>query len=168
MRATRVDCFPSVAGTAVAWQDGYWALFPHDRDGEGVMNRNVGIWIDHKRAVIVLVSAEGITTRTVESNVAAHPRYGGQQDGGGEQKYEARHGQSLDRYYDDVIGQLVKPDALFVFGPGEAKLELMERLGRSTERPQCPVEVETTDKLTDPQIAAKVKDHFGLDRGASV
>jgi hypothetical protein len=124
------------------------------------MNRNVGIWIDHKRAVIVLASTEGIVTRTVESDVAAHPRYGGQQDGGGEQKYEERHGQSLDRYYDAVIGHLVEPDALFVFGPGEAKLELKERLGRSTARPQCPVVVETTDKLTDPQIVAKVKDHF--------
>ena len=129
------------------------------------MNTNVGIWIDHKRAVIVRASAEGISTGSVDSDVGAHPRYGGQQDGGGEKKYEERHGQSLDRYYDEVIRQLlVKPDRLFVFGPGEAKLELKERLNRSTARPQCPVDIETADKLTDPQIVAKVKDHFGMDR----
>ena len=61
------------------------------------MNHNVGIWIDHKRAVIVSVSDGRVTSETVDSGVAAHPHYGGQQDGGGEQKYEERHGQHLDR-----------------------------------------------------------------------
>jgi hypothetical protein len=29
---------------------------------------------------------------------------------------------------------------------------------------QCIVAIETTDKLTDPQIVAKVKEHYGIDR----
>ena len=48
------------------------------------MNHRVGIWIDHKTAVIMSASADGVTTRFVESEVGAHPRYAGQQDGGGE------------------------------------------------------------------------------------
>ena len=70
------------------------------------MGHDVGVWIDHKRAVIVRASAEGITIETVESEVGAHPHFGGQQDGGGGKKYEERHGQNLDRYYDVVIDQL--------------------------------------------------------------
>lgn len=35
------------------------------------MGHDVGIWIDHKRAVFVRVRAEGITTETVESQIAA-------------------------------------------------------------------------------------------------
>ena len=128
------------------------------------MNDKVGIWIDHKRAVIVSASASGVTTKTLESEVGAHPRYSGQQDSGGEKKYEARHGQHLDRYYDDVISQLGQPEAFLIFGPGEAKLELKERLSRSQELSGRILHVETTDKLTDPQIVAKVKEHFGLVR----
>ena len=128
------------------------------------MSHKVGIWIDHKRAVIVFASADGVTTRTLESEVGAHPHYSGRQDAGGEKKYEERHGQHLDRYYDDVISQLGQPEAFLIFGPGEAKLELKERLGRSKALSGSPVEIETADHLTDPQIVAKVKEHFGLAR----
>ena len=126
------------------------------------MKQEVGIWIDHKNAVIVSASAGHVTTTTLESEVGAHPRYSGRQDGGGEKKYEQRHGQQLDRYYDDVISQVGLPDALLIFGPGEAKLELKERLNRSKALSECTVDIETADKLTDPQVVAKVKEHFGI------
>ena len=122
------------------------------------MDRLAGVWIDHKKAVIVSASEGRITTRTVQSDVDAHPHYAGQQDGGGEKKYEERHRQSLDRYYDEVIAHLGEPEALLIFGPGEAKLELKERLGRSGTPSQLTVE--TAGRLTDPQIAAKVKEYF--------
>ena len=128
------------------------------------MNHDVGVWIDHKKAVIVSIAAGQVTTRTLESDVGAHPHYSGSQEGGGEKKHEERHNQDLDRYYDDVIGQLGKPDALLLFGPGEAKLQLKERFGRSNVSSERIVAVETTDKLTDPQIVAKVKQHYGIAR----
>ena len=124
------------------------------------MNHKVGIWIDHKKAVIVSASADGLTTKTVESDVGAHPRYAGQQDGGGEKKYEERHRQSLEQFYDGVINRLGTPEGLLIFGPGEAKLELKERLGRSRAPSQPVVEIESADKLTDAQIVAKVREHF--------
>jgi hypothetical protein len=128
------------------------------------MSNNVGIWIDHKKAIIVSASAEGVSTKTVESDVGAHPRFGGQQDGGGEKKYEERHAQRLERYYDEVIDQLGELDGLLILGPGEAKTELEARLNRSHASADRVIAVEATDKLTDPQLVAKVKAHFGIDR----
>jgi hypothetical protein len=136
------------------------------------MNK-VGIWIDHKKAVIVFASADGVTVTTLESDVGPHARYSGRagyptpdgtQDGRGEKKYEERHDQHLDRYYDEVISQLGQPEALLIFGPGEAKLQLKERLSRSKTLSERIVGIETTDKLTDPQIVAKVKEHYGINR----
>ena len=128
------------------------------------MSHDVGVWIDHKKAVFVSIAAGEVTTRTLESDVGSHPHYSGAQEGGGEKKYEERHNQDLDRYYDEVIGQLGDPDALLLFGPGEAKLQLKERFGRSKGPSERIVAVESTDKLTDPQIVAKVKQHFGIAR----
>ena len=128
------------------------------------MNHTAGIWIDHKRAVIVSVSAGRVTTKTLKSEVGAHPRYSGQQDGGGEKKYEERHSQRLEQYDDEVISQVGQPEALLIFGPGEAKLELKERLSRSKVFSERTVDIETADKLTDPQIVARVKEHFRIDR----
>lgn len=137
------------------------------------MNAKIGIWIDHRKAVIVSASGERVTTTTLESDVEPHSRYSGRagfptpegrQDEGGEKKHEERYRQHLDRYYDEVIDQLGRPEALLIFGPGEAKLQLKERLSRSKPLSESIVGIETTDKLTDPQIVAKVKEHYGIDR----
>ena len=128
------------------------------------MSHKVGIWIDHKKAVIVSASAGQVTARTLESAVEPHPHYSGSQEGGGEKKYEGRHSRDLDRYYDEVISQLGEPEALLILGPGEAKFQLKERLGRSKVSSESAVTVESTDKLTDPQIVAKVKEHYGIAR----
>jgi hypothetical protein len=137
------------------------------------MNPKIGIWIDHKKAVIVSTSADRITTKTLESGVGPHARYSdragypmpdGPQNGGGEKKYEDRYEQHLDRYYDTVINQIGQPEAILIFGPGEAKLQLKSRLSRSKPLSAHIVGVETADKLTDPQIIAKVKKHYGIDR----
>jgi hypothetical protein len=127
------------------------------------MSGKVGVWIDHSRAVIASSSAGQVTTRTLKSDVPGHPHYAGQQDGGGEKKYEERHGAHLDRYYDDVIDQMGMPDGILILGPGEAKLELKARLGRSKIFAALPVAVEAADKLTDAQIVAKVKQHFKIE-----
>lgn len=126
------------------------------------MSLNVGVWIDHKQAVIVSASEGHVTTQTLDSAVGPHTHYAGSQDAGGEKKYEGRHGQHLGDYYDEVIGQLGRPEALLIFGPGEAKGELKERIGHIKAWSGCAMAVESTDKMTDPQIVAKVRDYFGI------
>ena len=128
------------------------------------MGHDVGVWIDHKKAVIVSIAAGHVTTTTLKSDVGAHPHYSGSHDAGGEKKYEERHNLHLDQYYDQVIDQIGQPDALLLFGPGEAKLQLKDRLGHSRASSERIVAVESTDKLTDPQIVAKVKEHYGIAR----
>lgn len=137
------------------------------------MNNKTGIWIDHKKAVIVSVSDDRVSATTMESELGPHTRFSGRasyptpdgpQDGGGEKQYEERYGQHLDRYYDEVIRRVGHPEAMLIFGPGEAKLQLHARLGHTKAFSECAVVIATTDKLTDPQIVAKVKEHFGIDR----
>jgi stalled ribosome rescue protein Dom34 len=99
----------------------------------------------------------------LESEVGSHGRFSAQ-TGGGEKKYEDHHGELLDRFYDRVISELGQPEALLIFGPGEAKLQLKERLSRSKPLSERIIGVETSDKLTDPQIVAKVKKAYGIDR----
>jgi hypothetical protein len=127
-------------------------------------NNYAGIWIDHKQAIIVSLSGDRVATATLESEVGAHPHFGGQQDGGGEKKYEERRHQDLDRYYDEVAGHVAQADRLLLLGPGEAKLELKARLDRSKAHAGRSVEIQTADRLTDAQVVAAVKDHFNVAR----
>ena len=68
------------------------------------MNHKVGIWLDHKKAVIVSASEDHVTAKTLESQIGPHARYSGgagyptpdgPQNGGGEKKYEGRYDQLL-------------------------------------------------------------------------
>ena len=50
-------------------------------------------------------------------------------------------------------------DSILILGPGEAKVELGIRLGGETLGARID-DIETEDKMTDGQIAAKVREHF--------
>ena len=122
---------------------------------------------------MVFASSDHVTAKTVESDVGPHTRYSdraayptpdGPTAGRGEKKFGERSRQSLDRYYDEVISQMGQPEALLIFGPGEAKLHLKERMSHSKSLSELTVDIESTDKLTDPEIVAHVKQHYGINR----
>jgi hypothetical protein len=62
-------------------------------------------------------------------------------------------------YYDAVIASLRGAESILIFGPGEAKVELRQRLRKDKHQGRI-VEIETEDKMTDRQIEAKVREHF--------
>ena len=69
----------------------------------------------------------------------------------------------LNLYYDAVIACIGDAESILIFGPGEAKGELKKRLGRNNLGKRI-AGVETVDKMTNRQIAAKVRQHFAEKR----
>jgi hypothetical protein len=65
----------------------------------------------------------------------------------------------LNLYYDAVIACIGDAESVLIFGPGEAKGELKKCLKRSHFGGRI-ASVETVDKMTNRQIAAKVRQHF--------
>ena len=65
----------------------------------------------------------------------------------------------LNIYYDAIIASVRNAESILIFGPGEAKGELKRRFERIDLGGRI-VGVETVDKMTDRQIAAKVRRHF--------
>jgi hypothetical protein len=118
------------------------------------MTKNVGLWIDHKKAMVVTMLGKGEDIKEIKSEV--------------EQELETStddHRQSaatghLNIYYDAVIDCLRDADSILIFGSGEAKQELRKRLEKDKKLGDRIVDVLTTDKMTDPQIAAKVREYF--------
>jgi len=125
------------------------------------MKRQVGLWIDHRKAVIVIVTDEGEETRLIESDMEKHVRFasGSSEDGSAESTRDRQFASHLDGYYDKVIACIRDAESILILGPGEAKGELEKRL-ESGEPKGRIVGVETVDKMTDRQIAARVRQHF--------
>jgi len=132
------------------------------------MKRKVGLWIDHKKALIVAITDTGEETKLIISRVekqlghsdairSATP-YGSRQGMAGDIRDRKFTGH-LNMYYDAVIASIRDAESILIFGPGEAKGELKKRLD-SNKLGGRIVGIETIDKMTDGQIAAKVRQHF--------
>ena len=126
------------------------------------MNTNLGIWIDHREAVIANASSKDGEVNRIESDMEKHVRFSGGAAAVTEEDIrDRRFANHLKAYFQEVIEQIRGADAIFIFGPGEAKGELSKRLD-SENLGGHVVRVETVDKLTERQIAAKVREHFQI------
>ena len=132
------------------------------------MGTKVGLWIDHRKAIIVAVTDKGEEIGLIISKVEKQLRrsgdsplkgpYESQQvpESDSRQKTFTGH---LNIYYDAVIACIRGAESILIFGPGEAKGELKERLEKKNLGGRI-VGIETVDKMTDRQIAAKVRQYF--------
>jgi hypothetical protein len=130
------------------------------------MKDKIGLWIDHRQAIIVRLSETGEVTSRIRSHLPRHVRFSGASydrsesnphDDTLQDKRDRRFTALLNRYYDTVIAQLHNADSIFIMGPGEASIELRKRLENES---QAMLEVEVADKLTEKQIVAKTRQHF--------
>lgn len=129
------------------------------------MKKTVGLWIDHREAVIVFISSEGEVTKKIQSHAEKHAsRSNGVQS---TTAYEAQlvpaddrrqsaFTEQLNRYYDEVIGSIHDAESILLLGPGEAKNELKKRSEEHQLNHRIAA-VETADRMTEAQIVAKVR-----------
>ena len=124
------------------------------------MKRKVGLWIDHREAIIVNLVGEREEIKSITSGMEKHVRFSGEaQKSSGEDQRDRRFTNHLNKYYDEVSSFIQDAESVLIFGPGEAKVELQTRL-ESEIQTERVVRVETADKMTEPQIAAKVREYF--------
>lgn len=108
----------------------------------------------------MILTDEGEETRRLESDMEKHIRFsGGAQTDMAEDMRDRRFTNPLNKYYDEVIAHIREADSILIFGPGEAKVEFKNRL-ESEGLGGRVVGIETVDKMTDRQIAAKVRQCF--------
>lgn len=126
------------------------------------MNKQVGLWIDHRKTVVVIVTDTGEEIKEITSNMEKHVRFTGgtaSEDGSTEDVRDRQFGNHLNDYYDKVVAVVQEANSIQIFGPGEAKGEFKKRLEHNGFKGHI-LAVETMDKMTDRQIAAKVRENF--------
>jgi hypothetical protein len=132
------------------------------------MSAQIGLWIDHREAILVTVTEKGGDLARIPSNAEKQLRRGGDAplEGAHESnavpaddgRLRAYTGQ-LNAFYDAVIARLGDAISILILGPGEAKTELKARLD-ATRSAKRFLRLETADKMSDRQIMARVKLHF--------
>jgi hypothetical protein len=133
------------------------------------MKANAGLWVDHREAIIVVLSETGEVTKRIQSNVGKQRRPV-EPSGGLSAGREAPADDSRERelmghlavYYDEIIAYLREAESILIVGPGEAKGELKKRFEKHKGETRT-ITVETADRITEPQVVALVRHHFRRD-----
>jgi stalled ribosome rescue protein Dom34 len=130
------------------------------------MDRNVGLWIDHKQAYIIWCENDKIDV--ILSNIEPPAHFsGGTQLGGKlnqkgdlELRNNDRYKLQLARYYQQVINKLRDVNSIFIMGPGEAKVEFQKALKRHKNMQDRLLKSEPADKMTMNQMIAHVRKFY--------
>ena len=131
------------------------------------MKREVGLWIDHTKAIIVIITGGKEETRHVHSNIGKYVYFSGGSNASplygtcniSEKGKQDREFMNFpDAYYECVFSLICFADSVWIFGPGKAKGELERYIKHSLFHGQI-VGIESMEKMTDRQIAAKVQQH---------
>ena len=130
--------------------------------------KEVGLWIDHRKAVIVIIRNEDHVIREIESKMEKHVRFSSAsnskasrnaQRSTAEDTHDRKFDNHLGRYYEGVVSFIRDADSIWIFGPGEAKSELEKSL-RLEGLGEHIVGIATVGKMTNPQITAKVRSRY--------
>jgi len=130
------------------------------------MDRNVGLWIDHKQA-FVISHADG-RIEVIPSHLEPPAHYSGGTRLGGklnskadqEPRHNDRFRLQLNKYYQQVINAIKDAKSIFLMGPGEAKVEFQKVIKRHKAMQKRLLKVETAAKMTRNQMLAHVEKFY--------
>jgi hypothetical protein len=132
------------------------------------MTIKAGVWIDHHKAVVVLITEQGEDMLQIlpdqgpaaRSAAGLRPKNAYTQSGFvGEGMRVHSVTMQLNEFYDGVIACLREAQAILILGPDEAKGEFRRRI-TSQKFSGHIAEMKTAAKLTDQQISDYVRQHF--------
>ena len=129
------------------------------------MHTHVGLWIDRRKAIIVTVTDKGENTRSIRSRAERQLHHAGGSpleeacDKAQAPAHDSRRRTlkaHLNIYFGAVIASIRQAESVLIFGAGEAMRELSNRLKRANLSGRV-AGMEAADKMTDHQIAARVR-----------
>ena len=132
------------------------------------MPAKAGVWIDHKQAIVVLVTDAGQEIKKFQGGTEQGARPAGstrsknkytRNDFIAEDRREQKLVNDRKKVFDEVLAFIWGADSLLILGPGEAKGEFSKYIKAKKLR-GLAVELETTDRITARQLTAKVSEHF--------
>jgi len=134
------------------------------------MKKEIGMWVDHRRAVIVTLDNNKETVQIILSNMENNTRFSSGSHSGtsndnktstAEDIRDRQNEMHLGKYYAEIAYKIKEADSIMIFGPGEAKVQFSSYLKQEKFGGKITT-VDTTDKMTDRQISAKVHDYFSV------
>jgi len=131
--------------------------------------KNIGIWLDKDKALLVTIDNGVETFNTITSNMEHYNirggsgtrQKGGPQDVVQDRKYLEREKQQLKLYFKAIAAQIKASDALVIFGPADTNEKLSQELHENYNSISTKIKgIIKADSMSDNQVKALVRDFF--------
>jgi hypothetical protein len=120
--------------------------------------RQLGIWMDHSNAYLMEFTNDSILTNRVVSEFS---KQGAELNHYKGEKLIHKKEQHLQLDYYKKIGDIIKMyQEVVLFGPTDAKNELLNMVKTDHLFNEIKIEVENSDKMTESQMHTFVRDYF--------
>jgi hypothetical protein len=120
--------------------------------------KQLGIWMDHSVAHLMEMSNDTIVSSTIESQPERQPE---QQIVYKDESHSLNKEQGLlSAYYKKLGDVILDYEKVILFGPTDAKNELLNLLLDNHLYDNIKIAVKSADKMTDSQMSVFVKDYF--------
>ncbi len=119
--------------------------------------KKLGIWMDHASAHL-MEYADPIVTKIISSDSTHEEREFTLQKG--ESFMQRKNQQQLGEYYESIAEVIKGYDEVIIFGPTNARIELLNILEADMHFAKIKIESKSTDKMTENQEHAFVRDYF--------
>jgi hypothetical protein len=120
--------------------------------------KSLGIWMDHSNANLMEFTADPIETKVVESKFTHEEKELSLGKSEHIMHNKEQHQQS--EYYKKLGEAIRNYDEVILFGPTNAKAELLNVLRADHRFVKIKIEIKQADKMTENQQHAFVKQHF--------
>lgn len=118
--------------------------------------KNAGVWLDSQQATIIATTDQSTGDYSIQEKIKAKENHGG---GSEHSMNNAKQSDNL-KFFKSISAQLMSYDSLLIFGPGKLQEQFQNYLQQDGQFKNKQVNIDSADKLTDPQIVAKVRDFF--------
>lgn len=135
-----------------------------------MLMKNVGIWMDKEKAIVVNLIDGHESLETIESNVETYRIHGGHgtrikggpQDVVQDSKYLERQKHQLKAYFKMLLPYLRNADQFVLFGPAETAQKFGKEIGEQHASLSKKMSgIEKADSMTQNQVKAWVREYFG-------
>ncbi len=120
--------------------------------------KRLGIWLDHSQAHLMEFTVDPIQTNTIHSNFTHEEKQHSLGKNENLMHNKEQHQQS--EYYKKLGESILHYDKVVLFGPTDAKVELLNSLRKDHRFAKINIDIKQADKMTENQQHAFVKDYF--------
>ena len=120
--------------------------------------KELGIWMDHASAHLMEFTTDPIGTNTLPSDFSHEEKEESLQKSESLMHNKEQHEEAA--YYKQLGAVIKNYDSVLLFGPTEAKTELLNILRADHLFEKIKIEVKQADKMTDNQQHAFVREYF--------